>query len=82
MKEFGDKYLRVKSLSSIINDFQTKYPNWKDEALNKKFYDEIIYEIISNGVKEAAFLENFSEDIYKKVNFDKFKQNLRQKIPF
>ena len=82
MKEFGDKYLRVKSLSSIVNDFQTKYSNWKDEALNKKFYDEIIYEIMSIGVNEAAFLENFSEDIYKKVNFDTFKHNLRQKIPF
>ena len=82
IKEFGDKYLRVKSLSSIVNDFQTKYSNWADEALNKKFYDEIIYEIISNGVKEAAFLENFSEDIYERVNFDKFKLNLKQQIPF
>ena len=82
IKEFGDKYLRVKSLSSIINDFRTKYTSWKEESLNKKFYDEIIFEITSNGVKEEAFLDSFSKDIYSKVNFDKFRTNLKQKIPY
>ena len=81
-KDFGDKYLMVKSLSSIINEFKTKYSNWKDETLNKKFYDDIIYEVISNGAKEDAFLENLSKDIYERVDFDRFKLNLKKKIPF
>jgi len=82
IKDFGDKYLRVKSLSSIINDFRSKYSLWKDENMNKRFYDEIIFEITSNGVKEDAFLDSFSKDIYDRVNFDKFRQNLKKKIPY
>lgn len=81
-KEFGDKYLSVKSLSSIVNDFSSKYPNYKDESLNKRFYDAILMEIASNGVKEEAFLENLSEGIYGMANFDKFRAGLKQKIPY
>jgi len=81
-KEFGDKYLRVRSLSSIMNDFRSKYSNWSDEALNKKFYNEIITEITSNGIKEDVFLDNFSEDVYGRVDFSKFRENLRKKVPY
>ncbi|MBC7757020.1 MAG: AAA family ATPase [Bdellovibrio sp.] len=76
-KILNDKYFTIKSLDTLIAEFNKLYPN-KTSQPDKKFYFSLKKDFESRGIKEDAFIINLADDLIEHVDFTKFINSISQ----
>lgn len=79
IKYFGDKFFHVRSIKNIINDYKSSY-NYQEDKNGKKLYNMLMSNLFSIGVEENDFVRIFCDDLYKMVDFSKFKKALEKML--
>ncbi len=75
--QLNDKYFTIKSLDTLIAEFNKLYPNKTSQA-DKKFYFSLKKDFESRGIKEDAFIINLADDLINHVDFTKFITGITQ----
>lgn len=70
-KIINDKYFQVKSLDSIVSEFQATYPD-NTEKDNKKLYFSLIKDLESRNITENQFIIYLSDDLLNYFDFSHF----------
>jgi hypothetical protein len=78
-KYIGDRYFRTRSLNDILNDYRLNYKIEKDKN-GKQLYELLISNLHKTGITEEEFVKYFCDDIYKSVDFTKFKESLEKML--
>lgn len=76
-KIINDKYFTLKSLKSLWEEHNKKYPNNKKyENIEKKFFDRLTSDLEKRNISTEAFIQSLVFDLQKEIIFDKFKTSL------
>lgn len=74
-KVLNDRYFPIKSLDTLVSEFNIKYPKSTENA-DKKFYFSLKKDFEGRGITEEVFISNISNDIIKEVDFTNFTKNI------
>lgn len=74
-KVLNDKYFTIKSLDSLIMQFNERYPKTPKQP-DKKFYFSLKKDLESRGVSEDIFINNLVDDLLQNVDFSKLTEQL------
>lgn len=74
-KTIGDKYFQIKSLDTIISDFNKDHPSQPKQG-NKIFYRRLIDDLQGRNISEESFVISLCDDIGKVINLEPFSNKL------
>jgi len=77
IKQIGDRFFRVKSLSVILEEYNMNFPN---DNSGKKLFSLLKRRAIEQKMKENEFLTLLCEFIYEYEGFDKLAEKLKKTI--
>ncbi|MCL2634858.1 MAG: ATP-binding protein [Oscillospiraceae bacterium] len=78
-KTIGDKYFQLKSIATIIADYNKEYPNTPKQP-HKSFYRFLIKDLSSRKIEENVFVEKLCGEIISNVNSSSFKKSLSDEL--
>ena len=75
-KIINDKYFTVKSLDTLVAEFNSRYPKAPKNP-DKKLYFKLKKDFESRGITEELFINNLVDDLLNFIDFTKFTNQLR-----
>lgn len=78
-KILNDKYFPIKSLDTLISEYNEKYQSVPKQP-DKKFYFGLLKDLETRGISEENFIQNLVDDLIRNVDFTKFIQQFKSII--
>ena len=75
-KVLNDKYFTVKSLDSLVKEYNERYPS-KPSNADKKFYFGIKKDLEARGITEESFINHLVDDLLENVDFSGLTASIR-----
>jgi hypothetical protein len=78
IKILNDKYFTIKSLDSLIKEYNLKYPKEEPSNPDKKFYFKLKKDLEERHMAEEYFINNLCDDLMENVDFSSFAKSLEK----
>ncbi|HFQ5288579.1 TPA: ATP-dependent endonuclease [Vibrio vulnificus] len=76
-KVLNDKYFTIKSLDTLISEFNERFPK-TPKSPDKKFYFKLKKDLENRGISEDVFINNLVDDLLKNVDFSVFTNQIKK----